>query len=395
MAQVLFTDMMVRKLVPIGRDRFEVWDGRVPGFGLRVAPTGTKTFILVYRHRGRTRRLTLGRYPFLSLADARDKAVMALQAVTRGEDPALDAAATDGVTFQFDAVLDQFVTRHCRVRNKPATARETERLLRKHFVAAWSKRDIRDISPSHINAVLDGLVAAGKPSEANHALGAIKTLFAWCVERDLLNVSPGMKVRKPAKHGARSRVLNDDELLAVWRAFVADGYPFGTMGMLLLLTGQRRGEVTQMRWAQIDFAHSTWTIPAELAKNNHAHVLPLVTPAIAVLKAVPRLSDARVFPARSNDANAISGFTRAKLRFDTVSGVTGWTLHDLRRTVATGLAKLGVAPHVIERILNHVSGTFGGVAGIYNRFQYVEEMRAALEVWAAHIERLTANSIAR
>ena len=162
------------------------------------------------------------------------------------------------------------------------------------------------------------------------------------------------------------------------------------MGKLLLLTGQRRGEVTQMQWAQVDETAKTWTIPPELAKNSREHVLPLTNAATAVLESAPKLSEEKVFPARGNGDNAISGFTRAKLRIDKLSGVTGWTFHDLRRTVATGMAQIGVAPHVIERILNHVSGTFAGVAGVYNRFQYLPEMRDALDRWSRHIDGLVA-----
>jgi integrase len=388
MAQ-LFTDMMLRKLTSDGEDRIEVWDERIPGFGMRVSKVGTKTFMLMYRHRGRSRRLTLGRYPVLSLADAREKALAALRQVNGGADPMLEAEKRDDTSYQFDAVVTAYVERHCKVHNKPSTARESERELRKHFLSEWGKRDIRDIQPAHVNKVIDRLMDNGTPSEANHALGVIKTLFRWCVDRDMLQVSPCLKVRKPAKHVSRSRVLTDYELVRVWRSFEAEGYPFGYMGKLLVLTGQRRGEVTEMRWSQIDDKRKTWTIPASLAKNNREHVLPLSDAAMAILRSVPRLSDERVFPARNNDANAISGFTRAKQRFDKLSEVTDWTIHDIRRTVATGLAQLGVAPHVIERVLNHVSGTFAGVAGVYNRFQYQDEMRAALELWARHVRGLT------
>ncbi len=335
--------MMLRKLTSDGEDRIEVWDERIPGFGMRVSKAGTKTFMLMYRHRGRSRRLTLGRYPVLSLADARDKATAALRQVNGGTDPMLEAEKRDDASYQFDVVVDDYVTRHCKVHNKPSTARESERELKKHFVSQWGKRDIRDIQPTHINAVIDKLMDDGTPSEANHALGVIKTLFRWCVDRDMLSVSPCLKVRKPAKHVSRSRVLTDDELARVWRSFEAEGYPFGYMGKLLVLTGQRRGEVTEMRWGQIDDKRKTWTIPATLAKNNREHVLPLSDAAMAILRSVPRLSDERVFPARNNDTNAISGFTRAKMRFDKTSQVTEWTIHDIRRTVATGLAQFGVA----------------------------------------------------
>jgi integrase len=394
MAETL-TDLMLRKLNSGGLERLEVFDERVPGFGVRVSKAGTKTFILTYRHRSRSRRLTLGRYPTLTLADARDKAIDALRQVANGQDPILEADKADDTSYQFDAIATSYVEKHCKVHNKPSTARESERCLNKHFVSAWGKRDLRDITQPHINEILDKLIADGTPSEANHALGVIKTLFNWCVDRDLLAVSPCQKVRKPAKHNSRARVLTDPELVKVWRSFEAEGYPFGYMGKLLVLTAQRRGEVTEMRWQQLDLDRRTWTIPAELAKNSRAHVLPLCDTAMAILNSVPRLSPERVFPARNNDVNAISGFTRAKNRFDKLSGVQEWTIHDIRRTVATGLAQLGVAPHVIERVLNHVSGTFAGVAGVYNRFQYQDEMRAALAKWDAHVQRLVTASPVR
>lgn len=382
-----FTDLMLRKLSSNGKPRAEVWDGRIPGFGLRVTSAGTKTFILVYRHRGRPRRLSLGRYPFLSLSQAREKATEALQQLADGQDPAVTETAAEDLSFQFHAVVDQFVEKHCKAHNKPSTAKETERLLKKHFVSAWGKRDVRDIRQNHIHDVLDRLTSQGKPSEANHALGVIKTLFRWCVDRELIEVSPCANVKKPAKHGSRSRVLSEDELRAVWKAIDDEGYPFGDMTKLLLLTGQRRGEVTQMRWSQIDAETSTWTISAALSKNGREHLLPLSTHAMNVIAGLPRLHDDLLFPARGNSDAVISGFSRAKKRIDETSGVDGWTLHDLRRTTATYLAKLDTQPHVIERILNHVSGTFAGVAGVYNRHPYLNEMREALEKWGKFLIR--------
>jgi integrase len=383
-----FTDLMLRKLTSNGQDRLEIWDARIPAFGVRVSSAGTKTFILMYRHRGRPRRLTLGRYPVLSLADARTKATEALLTINEGADPALVEHAVDDPTYQFDAVATSFVTRHCNVRNKASTAKETERLLNKHFVSAWKKRDVRDIRQSHINEILDALVADDKPSEANHALGVIKTLFRWCMDRDMIAVSPCMKVKKPAKHGSRARVLSEAELKAVWGVLEPEGYPFGTMTKLLILTGQRRGEVTQMRSSQLDLKAKTWLIPAELSKNGREHLLPLSDHAIAVINSVPKHGNDLLFPARGNDDNVVSGFTRAKNRLDKLSGVTGWTLHDLRRTTATFLGKLDTPPHVIERVLNHVSGSFAGVAGVYNRHTYLDEMRKALQAWGNHMSSL-------
>lgn len=384
------TDLTLRKLSSNGQDRAEVWDARIPGFGVRVSSAGTKTFILLYRHRGRPRRLSLGRYPVLSLADARTKASEALLTINQGVDPTLVEHAVDDPTFQFDAVVTSFVSRHCNVRNKASTAKETERLLNKHFVGAWKKRDVRDIRQSHINEVLDALIAADKPSEANHALGVIKTLFRWCVDRDMIALSPCMKIKKPARHGSRARVLSEAELKAVWGVLGAEGYPFGTMTKLLILTGQRRGEVTQMRLSQLDLKAKTWLIPAELSKNGREHLLPLSDHAVSVIETVPKQDNDLLFPARGNGENVVSGFTRAKNRLDKLSGVTDWTLHDLRRTTATFLGKHDTPPHVIERILNHVSGTFAGVAGVYNRYPYLGEMRDALQAWGAWLDRFGA-----
>jgi integrase len=252
-------------------------------------------------------------------------------------------------------------------------------------VSAWKKRDVRDIRASHVNDILDALVEAGKPSEANHALGVIKTLFGWCSDRDMITVSPCAKIKKPAKHGSRSRALSESELRRLWALLEGEGYPFGTMTKLLLLTGQRRGEVTQMRWSQLDLAARTWLIPTELSKNGREHLVPLSDHALAVIASIGRAGNDLVFPAHGNVENVFSGFTRAKNRLDRLSGLKDWTLHDLRRTTATHLGKLGTPPHVIERVLNHVSGSFAGVAGVYNRHPYFEEMRAALQVWGERL----------
>ena len=387
MAQAL-TDLTLRNLSCDGHARREVWDGKLPGFGVRVSSVGTKTFILVYRHRGRPRRLSLGRWPIVSLADARKKARTALQALDGGDDPAVGHRPDANPNFRFDAVAKIFVERHCLQHNRSSTAKETQRLLAKHFVGAWGQRDIRDIRQADINVILDGLVGDGIPSEANHALAVIKTLFAWCIDREMLDASPCARIRKPAKHGKRSRVLSETELAKLYRALGDEGFPFGHLGQLLILTAQRRGEVTQMQWQQINEREKIWTVPEHVAKNGREHVLPLSDLAMEVVHSIPRLSDTFVFPARGNDASTVSGFSKAKLRLESSVGTDDWTLHDLRRTTATLLAKQGTPPHVIERILNHVSGTFGGVAGVYNRHRYFDEMRDALQQWANYVRDL-------
>jgi integrase len=387
---VQLTDLMLKRLTSTGADRVEVWDGpKLPGFGVRVSKTGTKTFILLYRHRGRPRRLSLGRWPVVSLAVARRKARAALQVLDLGTDPAIDYRPDDNPSSRFDAVATAFVERHCLQHNRPSTRKETQRLLAKHFVSAWGQRDIRDLRQLDINAVIDRLVEEGTPSEANHALGVIKTLFSWCFDRDMLSVDPCAKVKKPAKQGKRSRALTEEELRKLWHALPAEGFPFGHLVQLLILTGQRRGEVAQMQWLQLDLQRRLWTIPEDIAKNGREHALPLSDLALEVLQSIPRLNETYVFPARGNDAATVSGFSRSKVRLEAAVGADDWTLHDLRRTTATFLAKQGAAPHVIERVLNHVSGSFAGVAGVYNRHAYLDEMRTALQQWGEWVRRLS------
>ncbi len=266
------------------------------------------------------------------------------------------------------------------------------RLLRVNFVQPWGGRELQAIRKGDINAVLDRLVEAGKGSPANHALAAIRKFFIWCVARSLIAVSPCAGITRPAATRARDRVLDDQELKSIWRAVDGSGIPFEPIVKLLILTGQRRGEVTAMQWRELDLENCIWSIPAERTKSNRAQSLPLTITARSVLQTIPRISDVYVFPSFGREEGIFSGFGKSKRKLDRVSGVTGWTLHDLRRTAATGLARLGVAPHVIERILNHTSYTLGGVAGIYNRFGYEPEMRAALNLWSSHVVKLVATT---
>lgn len=383
MVRQALTDLAIRKLVA-DDNRVEIWDAKIPGFGVRASTSGTKSFILMYRFRGKPRRLTLGRYPTLSLSDARQRASEVLRSVQLGVDP----DRGDGVTpapHGFGEVVTSFVAQHCQRHNRPRTAHETERILRTSFCPSWGSRDIREITKSDVHEILDRMVAKGKPSAANHALAAVRKLFAWAVDRDIIASNPCADIQRPAKVQARENVLDAQQVVRVVAAASAMPYPFGPLVRLLVLTAQRRNEVANMRWTHIDFKQATWTIPAALTKSNRTHCLPLSKPALDVLRSVPRIHDEFVFPSGGAEGRVFSGFSKAKRRLDQQSHVTGWTLHDLRRTAATELARIGTSPHVVERILNHTTGVLGGVAGIYNRFSYAPEMRDALEAWGKHV----------
>jgi integrase len=389
----MLTELSVRALKAAPHGRLELWDGRVPGFGVRVSPKGTKTFVLLYRCNGRSRRLSLGRYPMTSLAHARKQAMMALGDLARGIDPGKSAGVTPHRPF--DATVDLFVRTYCGQHNRESTRRETERLLKARFVSHWGSRDLGSVGTRDILAILDKAIEDGLPSAANHALATIRLFFNWCVDRGLLESNPCGRLKMPGKKVSRDRVLSDDELARIWRAAGLLGFPFGTLVRLLLLTGQRRSEVAGMRWRDLDLREGLWHLPGTLTKNGVGHVVPLVPMVVALLQQAPRLDDEFVFPARAEKGRPLSGFSKSKARLAQLANVDAFTLHDFRRTAATGLASLGVAPHVIERLLNHVTGTLGGVAGVYNRYRYRDEVRQGLLMWTNHLVGLEGAQAAR
>ena len=210
------------------------------------------------------------------------------------------------------------------------------------------------------------------------------------------------KIKAPAAETARDRILSDTELRAAWRGFEAVGWPFGRVGQLLLLTGARRDEVAEGRWSEIDLDAKTWTIARERSKNGAAHEIPLSDAALAVIAALPRIGavkDGFVFT--TTGRSPISGWSRARAQIgkamlaalgEDAETPPAWVLHDLRRTVASGMAGIGIAPHVVESVLNHKSGVIRGVAAIYNRYSYAAEKRQALDAWARRLEGIVSGS---
>jgi integrase len=372
---------MKRKLTPKtiehlkaeGRRRLEVWDTTLPGFGIRAYATGRKVWFVIARVKGRQRRFTIGTYPVLPLSDARNKARQVLRDVQMGiyDEPPPPPSTTLG-----EAVA-LFVGLYAKPKNRGW--RETERILGKF--APLYNRPLDKIRRAEIVRVLDTLIAHGTPYRANRALSAIKKLLNWALNRGMIDVNPIAGQRMPTKECARDRILADDEIeRLIWTA-KADGYPFGTIYLVLLLTGQRRGEVSAMPWSEVDLQRRLWTIPAARAKNGHAHEVPLSGAAIEILRQVPRFLHSD-FVFTTNGERPVSGFGRAKDRFERGVGSKDWRVHDLRRTAASGMARLGIPPHVIEKVLNHRTGVISGVAAVYNRYGYAEEKRNALERWA-------------
>jgi integrase len=396
MPSLKLTARFVDNVKPPAHGRIEYWDLALPGFGLRVTDKGTKSWTVLYRLRRRQRRATLGTYPPMLLAEARDRGRAVLRDVDKGHDPAAAKAEERRREADlFQAVAAEFIERHAKPNNR--TWRRQESDLQREFLPLWRDRSIAGIAKRDILEALDKIAARASPRRANRYLALLKKLFNWCTERGYLETSPAAHIKPLAKEVSRDRVLSDDELVQVWRGCEAVGWPFGDLIRLLTLTAQRLGEVSSMQWRDVDLDKGTWTVPAAMAKNGVANEVPLSAAALAILTGLPPLAQRGfVFPALNGSGTPVSGFSRAKARLDreiaTALAQAGqpampaWRLHDLRRTAASRMAQLGIPPHVIEKVLNHTSGSLAGVAGVYNRFGYGGEKRHALESWAAHLQ---------
>ncbi len=274
---------------------------------------------------------------------------------------------------------------------------------------AWTGRQIGAIRRRDVVELLEG-IRPRSPATARLTFSALRGLFSWCVEREIVETSPCDHVKAPARPAARDRVLSDEELKTVWQGADALGHPFGPILKLLILTVQREAEVAGMAWSELDLKTATWTIPKQRTKNAREHVIDLSPQAVDVIKAVHKDSDllfaARRAPPRKHARQSADetprpavGFSAAKRILDgdvvrktkaklPTADLAPWRIHDLRRTAATGMAGLGIAPHVIERVLNHVSGVRGGLVGVYQRHEYRAERKSALVTWAKHVDAL-------
>jgi integrase len=377
------TATFVEKAKPPTR-RVEVPDSILPGFYLVLQTSGAKAWCVRYRHAGRTRKFTLGTTAVLPLALARERAREALQVVAAGRDPAIERkAARAGEQGSLRNVAELFIERHVRSNLRPRSVEAAEHNLKAYVLPRWGDWRIQDITRRDIIALLDIIVDEGKPTTANRTLATLSKLFAWAVERSIIEVSPCIGVKRPALEISRDRVLADDELATVWKAAERLGYPFGTFVQLLVFLGQRRNEIAGMRWSEINGL--LWTLPASRTKNKRLHEVPLSAAAQTLLAKMPRISGSD-FVLTTSGKKPIRDFGFAKRRIDELAPIAPpWTFHDLRRTMASGMARLGQPVHVIEAVLNHRSGTISGVAAIYNRHAYLEEKRAALEMWAQHV----------
>lgn len=425
MPTIKLTQAAVDRLKPPTDKAVVYWDNQLPGFGLRIAPQrrpnkpARRTWLAMYRVSGKAVMETLGTMAEMpSVAAARERARASMTQAREGVHPvakkraeeqrAAETAAAEaarGITFR--EVAERFLKEGWRrsKKKKPWSANyaaEVRRILEHDVLPYWGAKPARAIVKDDVNELLDAKAGrrerrrkgtqGGAGVQANRVLTRLRTLFAWALAEDLIDSDPSARVLARGEETSRDRWLSDDEVRWFWAGCNAAGWPFGPLFKLLLLTAQRRDEVGGMRWIELDLKKRIWTIPRERAKSDRSHLVHLSAPAIDIIAAFPRTGDL-VFS--TTGERPVSGFSRAKERLDQYmetsnpeAEIKPWVLHDLRRTAATGMADLNIAPHVVDKILNHASGTIQGVAAIYNRHTYLEERKAALEIWAAHVASL-------
>jgi integrase len=389
------TDAKLQGLRPPASGQAEYPDSVVPGLRVRIGVSGTKSFILRKRVAGKWRNVTLGRYSErFTLAAARKKARVLLSDIEFKADPV--AALPKPRRYQpsghtVRALWPDYKAAKSHLRN----LREVERVFKRHILPEFGDRAADGISRAEITRFIDE-IARRAPGMARRTLSYFSSFYGWALPRlDRLPGNPCRDAGRPPRPKSRERVLSEREIGLLWHILEREGVPFGPAIQLLLLTGQRRNEVFSADCAEFNLKTGVWTIPAERAKNGVAHLVPLPPPVVTIVKQVARSEGGKLFPARGNSEAGPSGFSKAMARIRTaleeeVGGeVPHWTLHDLRRTLATGLQRLCVRLEVTEAVLNHLSGSRAGIVGVYQRHHYFDEKKSALTAWYKEVKRLS------
>jgi integrase len=377
---------------PAGKKDKIIFDDEQKGLGVRVTAGGGKSFLVQYRHAGVKRRAPLGSCSAISLASAREAVRTILGDVAKGRDPVTEReqavkeakAKAEQKALTLGVLIDKWQAEHLAKR-RPGYKDEATRALRFAFKNKLMV-PVADIDTEAAKRTIRAISADGKAATARLTTAYGRACFGWAISEGLANANPFQGLRLEAV-ASRERVLSDAELSAVWKATEGPG-PYHAIVRMLILTGQRREEVASMAWDEVAEDLSMWTIPAGRAKNGVAHIVPLSAQTRTILCAAPRIEGSvLVFPGLRGPFN---GFSKAKADLDEASGVKDWRLHDLRRTLATGLQRLGVRLEVTEAVLNHVSGSRAGIVGIYQRHDWKDEKRAALNAWGDHVAAVVA-----
>jgi integrase len=381
-----------------------LWDDKLSGFGLKVTPTGSKVYVFQYRLGGRgakVRRYTIGPHGKFTPDGARKEAERLAMLAARGVDPQSEKVerVRRSVDLAFKPYAERFAEECLRVK-WPSSHKYARSLLLSHAVPVLGNKPLPDIRRQDMRAVLAPV--KDKPATAQNLFSVMRRLFRWAVNEGDLEASPIEGMEPPSGPPSRDRVLSDRELALVWRAAEGLGYPFGPMVRLLIVTGARREEVAGLSWSELDRGSAMWSLPSARSKNDLPAATPLSALAVAELDGLAaRTGESDQWPRKglvfsTTGETSVSGYSRAKRRLDALIAklaakedepitVEPWRFHDLRRTLATGLQRLGVRFEVTEAVLNHVGGSRAGVAGIYQRHDWAAEKRTALNAWSNHV----------
>ncbi len=381
--------------------RVERFDSGADGLCLRITDRGTKTWCISYHFPDedgeiKHHRFTLGSWPAIGVAEARDEArLIKSQARARIDPKAVREAAREKERADtktktrktFKAIAENYIALEV-----PGLKRgsESESLIRKMLIPEWGDRQASKIEPSDLTEITDRLQKDGKPMAGRRVYEIATRVFNWAQGRGDIGASPFVFMKPPVKKVPRDRALKKHEIKALWPVLTEMSYPFGTLQKLLLLLGQRRSEVAEMQWPEVDIDKREWTIPASRSKNQCEHIVPLPDAAVDILDSLPRFTDGNFVFTTTGGRRPVSGFGRVKVRTDQMlvdqeTVIEGWRVHDLRRTCRTGMARLGVPEIVSERVLNHLPQ---GLGKIYNVHEYLDEKRDALARWAQEVANI-------
>ena len=398
------TDPTIGKIrKPLKGKRKEVFDSDAPGLALRITDKGARSWSVYFRltdttGRQKNLRATLGRYPSIGIAEARRMAREIRDQAAADIDPrkarveAQTKAQVIAERLLFRNVAEGYIAARCQREDSGTPkkghlkqGKDIDTIIRRRLIPAWGDKLIPEIGRLDLRDVTRPLVAE-TPMAAHRLHGVAKALFYWSVNEGILEASPFARMEAPVKKYPRDRELKHPELKRVWAACEAKTYPFGPLVKLLALTLQRRNEVAGMQWPEIDLNKAQWTIPTERSKSERAHIVPLSKAAVQIIKGLPRYVGGPYVFTTSSGMRPVSGFSKMKVVLDKAAKVTDWRLHDLRRTGRSEMARLKVDDVVAERILNHVPR---GLIKIYNRYQYLDEKREALNLWARELRKIT------